>query len=106
MESIRVDATRLSDTRGKTVRVIGQVKSFDASSGSGNIDSNGIVSFTYKSGDALMVGCWYELIAIVQQDLTLNILQSFDFGTEFNANAAIKLVDVVHRLPELFQSEV
>lgn len=106
METIRVDATRLSDTTSKTVRIIGLIKSFDSTTGSGNLDANGSVAFTCKNGDELIATHWYELIAIVQQDLSLNILQSFDFGTEFNANAANKLVDVVHRLPELFQPTV
>jgi hypothetical protein len=103
MESIRVDATRLAEVIGKTVRVIGQLKSLDGEN-AGQLDSNGQISFTSNSDTLFEIDHWYEVIAIVKPDLSLNILQSFDFGTKFNAHAANKLIEVIHKHPELYHS--
>lgn len=105
MESIRIDATMLAQTMGKTVRIIGQVKSIDAGSSKAVIESNGTVTV---AGDIdmsdLKTGNWYEFIGLVQENLEVRALQKFDFGSNINANAVKKMVEVVHRVPELFQS--
>lgn len=105
MESLRVDATLLAQSSNKTVRIIGQLKSLDTTNSSASLDSNGLISVSSSSNtDDLVVDNWYEVIGVVQKDLSVNVLQWFDFGKDFNANAAKKLVEVVHRVPELYHS--
>lgn len=103
MESLRVDATLLAQSSNKTVRIIGQLKSLDTGNSSASLDSNGLISVSSSSNtDELVVDNWYEVIGVVQKDLSVNVLQWFDFGKDFNGNAAKKLVEVVHRVPELY----
>lgn len=105
MESLRVDATLLAQSSNKTVRIIGQLKSVDTTDSSATIDSNGLINVSSASNmDNLVVDNWYEVIGVVQKDLSVNVLQWFDFGKEFNSNAAKKLVEIVHRVPELYHS--
>lgn len=103
MESIRVDATFLQQFIGHTVRIIAQVK--QVTGNSFVAESNGTVQFTSDADTSeLTQGHWYEIVGIVQKDLGISALQWFDFGDKFNAAAATKLVEVVHRLPELYYS--
>lgn len=104
MESLRIDATMLGQTTSKTVRIIGQLKSLDGAAAV--LDSNGTVQVASSSSNTeqLVVDHWYEIIGVVQKDLSVNALQWFDFGTEFNGKASRKLVEVVNRLPELYHS--
>jgi hypothetical protein len=106
MESIRIDATMLAQTMGKTVRIIGLVKSIDEGSGKAVLEANGTVTVC---GDIdmsdLKVDNWYEFIGLVQESMEITALQKFDFGTNINATAVQKMVEVVHRVPELFQAQ-
>lgn len=107
METLRVDATILSTANTKTVRVIGQLKSLNGDN-SGTIDSNGVIKINSSVDLSNMkVGHWYEVIGVVKHDdLSINVFQFFDFGDDehFNEKAAMKLIDVVHRIPELYYS--
>lgn len=106
MESIRIDATMLAQTMGKTVRIIGLVKSIDEGSGKAVLEANGTVTVC---GDIdmsdLKVDNWYEFIGLVQESMEITALQKFDFGTNINATAVQKMIEVVHRVPELFQAQ-
>lgn len=106
MESARIDATLLSQFTGQTVRICGPVTSvgIDAS-GNCTLTANGPITV---STDALQpeVGHSYEVVGLVQQDLSVRALQWFDCGPseKFNAVAAGRLVDIANRLPELYRS--
>lgn len=101
MESIRVDATLLMQFTGHTVRIIGKGK--HVTGNSFVLESNGSIQCSYDADTRNMIeGNWYEIVGLVQKDLTVKALQWFDFGREFNGAAATKLVEIVHRLPELY----
>lgn len=105
MESLRVDATLLGQSTSKTVRIIGKLNSIDSGS-SGTINSNGTINITSATDmNNLTVDNWYEILGKVQKDLSVNVLEFFDFGKDINENAVKKLVEVVHRVPELYSSE-
>ncbi|KAG0675389.1 hypothetical protein C6P40_001726 [Pichia californica] len=106
MESIRVDATTLSQPTNKTVRIIGQLKTIDSSS-TGTINANGIINVSSSTDmNSLIIGNWYEMLGKIQKDdLSINVMEFFDFGTDINENAIKKLVQVAHQVPELFVTE-
>ena len=103
MISIRVDATMLSQNVSKTIRIIGQLKSINENDNSGILDSNGTVNFQIDNNfNELLINNYYEFIAIVKPDLSIKVLQTFNFGDNLNINAVNKMVEVVHKIPELY----
>lgn len=101
--SIRVDATRLQQFQGKVVRVIGRCDAFDTSDMRGKLESNGSIPIKSPS-QALDAGKNYEIIGRIGSgdDLAIQVYTMTELSDNLNLDVAKKLVDFVHKVPELF----
>ncbi|ODV86057.1 hypothetical protein CANARDRAFT_175789 [[Candida] arabinofermentans NRRL YB-2248] len=105
MESIRVDATLLQQFKRKTVRIIGKLISKSSNNAILNSNGNVELKFTHQNQllDSLIIDHWYECIGMVDDDdLSIKVIQCIDFGTEINEKAVLKVVELSHKVPELF----
>lgn len=66
------------------------------------LDANGEIALQNADSYNLIVDNYYEIIGLVQKDLSVSILQAFDLGHDFNMKAATKLVEIVHKFPEIY----
>lgn len=103
LQSIRIDATYLQQSAKKTVRVLGLLKSYEQSSKSCTLDSNGPITIRFSNdrGD-LSSGNWYECIGIVQDDLSIKCIDFLNMGNNLNEKSVLKVVELSHKFPELF----
>ncbi|KAG7191646.1 uncharacterized protein KQ657_002915 [Scheffersomyces spartinae] len=101
--SIRVDATRLQQFQGKVVRVMGRCELFNTNDMRGKLESNGPIPIKSPS-QILEAGKNYEIIGRIGSgdDLTVQVYTMTELSDDFNLEVAKKLVDFVHKVPELF----
>ncbi|KAK6459436.1 replication factor A protein 3 [Scheffersomyces xylosifermentans] len=101
--NIRVDATLVAQHQGKLVRIIGKCESYDSDSLTATIISNGSISLTLQEGEVLKVGKIYEIIGKVStSDYKVNVYNVIELSDNVNLEVAQKLVQYVHKVPELF----
>jgi replication factor A3 len=100
--NIRIDASLLATHQGKLVRIIGACESYDSSSESGVLNSNGPIKLTLQN-DSLAVGKNYEIIGKVStSNNSVNVYSVIELSDNVNMEVAQKLVSYVHKVPELF----
>lgn len=100
--NIRIDASLLATHQGKLVRIIGVCESYDSSSESGVLNSNGPIKLTLQN-DSLLVGKSYEIIGKVStSNNSVNVYSVIELSDNVNMEVAKKLVSYVHKVPELF----
>lgn len=102
--NIRIDASLLPSHQGKLVRIIGKLESYNPSSQSGSLSSNGSIKLNLTQSDtALQVNKIYEIIGKVStSDASVNVYSSVEFSDNTNLDVAAKLVQYTHKVPELF----
>ncbi|KAI5801461.1 replication factor A protein 3 [Peziza echinospora] len=96
----RVNAPLLERFVNQTVRLVGKVISLRGETAT--LDASGQVLVHLNSGTHWSVGHAVEVIAKVQQDLSLRVLTSIDLGTDVDFNAVDAVVDATHRYKEIF----
>ncbi|GME77929.1 unnamed protein product [Ambrosiozyma monospora] len=106
MESIRVDATLLSQFKHKTVRILGQLESVDPSTQTAILKCNGPITIKYQGNFqelSAQVGKFIEVIGMIDSgDLSCKVMQVIPMGDNVNLNAVVKLVQLCHVYPQLF----
>ncbi|KAA8906155.1 hypothetical protein TRICI_005188 [Trichomonascus ciferrii] len=94
-ETPRVNASCLEDFKGRTIRILGKVKSLHGESCV--IDANGDVT------DAnFEVGQFYEVIGRISDDSSVKMLQYQDFGTNIDMTNVDNLVKLQHKYKTIF----
>ncbi|GME89880.1 unnamed protein product [[Candida] boidinii] len=115
METVRVDATLLQQYTGRTIRIIGKLEDINYQSNKLTINSNGKVILNIndsqldliKNGKnnnnkSINIGTFIEIIGFINNDLTIKVIQFFDFGDNLNEDVLNKLTTYIHKVPELF----
>ncbi|KAH3669434.1 hypothetical protein OGAPHI_001555 [Ogataea philodendri] len=110
MESIRVDASNIAQFTNKTVRVIGKLVDKSSNQGTAVVQANGSVELRFKNQqtllESMLLNNWYETIGIVDADNTVKVIQIIDFGSQISEAAVTKLVELSHKVPEIFYTTV
>ncbi|KAG7866016.1 hypothetical protein KL918_004005 [Ogataea parapolymorpha] len=110
MESIRVDASIISQFTKKTVRVIGKLIDKSTGAGTAIVQCNGSIQLKFQNQQALLesltLNNWYECIGIVDTDNSVKVIQIIDFGDQISEPAVTKLVEMSHKVPELFYTSL
>jgi replication factor A3 len=102
--NIRIDASLLLANQGKLVRIIGKCESYDGSSNTATLNSNGTIPLSLQN-DSLVVGKNYEIIGkCSSNNLGVNVYSVIELSDNINLDVAQKLVSYVHKVPELFYS--
>ncbi|KAF2397681.1 replication factor A protein 3 [Trichodelitschia bisporula] len=99
----RVTQQYLENFRDRVVRIVGKVTKLNGDTAI--IDANGTVKITLNREANLAVGHAAEIVGRVQPDLSILMLGSTDFGTDFNLNAAAAVVEATHRWKEIFYGD-
>ncbi|KAM0722222.1 hypothetical protein Q7P37_001663 [Cladosporium fusiforme] len=103
----RITAPYLEQFSHQTVRILGKVRQLRGEQAT--IDAGGQISVFLNRDAHLQLNHAVEIIGKVQNDLSVRVMASTDFGpesaiveqtTDFNAVEAV--VDVTHRYPEMF----
>ncbi|KAG7822980.1 hypothetical protein KL909_003583 [Ogataea angusta] len=110
MESIRVDASIISQFTKKTVRVIGKLIDKSTGAGTATVQCNGSIQLKFQNQQALLesllLNNWYECIGIVDTDNSVKVIQIIDFGDQISEPAVTKLVEMSHKVPQLFYTSL
>lgn len=101
--NIRIDASLLQSHQGKLVRIIGKCESYDGSSNTATLNSNGSIPLSLQN-DSLIVGKNYEIIGKNSTNNSVNVYSVIELSDNINLDIAQKLVSYVHKVPELFYS--
>ncbi|KAK9453532.1 replication factor A protein 3 [Dipodascopsis uninucleata] len=96
----RTNAELLHLFVGRPVRLIGRVTSFHGDTVT--LDAGGSVTARTNVGVQMTEGHAYEIIGRVNQDLSLKILDSVDFGTNINMDNANTLAALSNQYNEIF----
>ncbi|KAF8425664.1 replication factor A protein 3 [Tirmania nivea] len=96
----RINHALLERFTGMTVRLVGKVTQLRGDTAS--VDSGGPVLVHMNSDAHWAVGTFVEVVARVQQDLSLRVLMSVDLGRDVDMNAVENVVEVNHRYKEIF----
>lgn len=100
---IRIDAPLVGSHQGKIVKIAGKVLAYDHLSNTATIDSNGPIQFSLNPSQELEVNKIYEIIGKVStSSLEVNAYSVIRLSDNFNLLVALKLVEYVHKVPELY----
>ncbi|KAK9465721.1 replication factor A protein 3 [Lipomyces arxii] len=96
----RITAQLLQMYQGRVVRLIGKLT--DIRGNSATLDSAGSVNVSLARGVEFQQGHFYEVIGRVNPDLSLQMLDGVDFGTNIDMDNAIALANLSQKYPEIF----
>ncbi|KAL1589909.1 hypothetical protein WHR41_01334 [Cladosporium halotolerans] len=98
----RITAPYLEQFSHQTVRILGKVRQLRGEQAT--IDAGGQISVFLNRDSHLQLNHAVEIIGKVQNDLSVRVMASTDFGPEggIDFNAVDAVVDVTHRYPEMF----
>ncbi|EME86234.1 uncharacterized protein MYCFIDRAFT_186535 [Pseudocercospora fijiensis CIRAD86] len=98
----RINAEYLEHFSHKTVRITGKVRQIRGETAV--IDAKGSITLHLNKDCHLQNNHAVEIIGKVQQDLSVKVLASTDFGLEndIDFNAIDAVVDATHRYHEIF----
>ncbi|GAB7328924.1 hypothetical protein MBLNU13_g00783t1 [Cladosporium sp. NU13] len=101
----RITAPYLEQFSHQTVRILGKVRQLRGEQAT--IDAGGQISVFLNRDSHLQLNHAVEIIGKVQNDLSVRVMASTDFGPEGNIdfNAVEAVVDATHRYPEMFYSK-
>lgn len=100
--SIRVDAPLVPEYQGKIVRIIGKCELFDSGSSRAILHANGKVDLAVNN-TTFEINKNYEIIGKVATDsATVLVLSAVELSDNVNLDVASKLVQYVHKVPELY----
>ncbi|KAK9477737.1 replication factor A protein 3 [Lipomyces japonicus] len=98
----RVNAQHLDKFKGQHVRLVGRVTG-STGTATTTFDANGSVTVTSASADReFEQGHVYEVIGIVQPDLSIKAIDGFDWGTNVNLENVNGLVELSQAHREIF----
>ncbi|KAG7666090.1 uncharacterized protein J8A68_000346 [[Candida] subhashii] len=103
--NIRIDATLLQANQGKLVRIIGKCESFDRHSNIATLISNGPITLEIPMEINMEITKNYEIIGKVSSNssnLNVHVFSVIELSDNLNLDVAQKLVQYVHKVPELF----
>lgn len=101
--SIRIDATLLQQYQGKLVRLMGKCESYDPSSNTATLSCNGTINLICNPDESFVVDKNYEIIGKVgTNDTSVFILSAIELSDNLNMDVVKKLVEYVHKVPELY----
>ncbi|KAK7719458.1 hypothetical protein SLS57_005656 [Botryosphaeria dothidea] len=95
----RINAPLLEQFTHQTVRILGKVTQLRGEQAT--IDANGSINLHLNRDSHLNLNNAVEIIGKVNQDLSVRVLTSTDFGS----NIADAVVDATHRYKEIFYGE-
>ncbi|KAI5836862.1 replication factor A protein 3 [Morchella snyderi] len=96
----RINAPLLERFQGRVVRIVGKVLELHGETAT--IDSHGTIVAHLDRDSHLAVGHAAELVGKIQQDLSVKVLNSTDFGTNIDFKVYDSLVEVNHMYKEIF----
>ncbi|KAF8430616.1 replication factor A protein 3 [Terfezia claveryi] len=96
----RVNSSLLERFVGQTVRLVGKVMQLRGETAT--VDSAGNVLVHMNKDTHWSIGNFVEVVARVQQDLSLKTFMSVDLGRDVDMNAVEYVVEVNHRYREIF----
>jgi len=99
----RILATHLENFKHQNVRILGKVTQLRGEHA--QIDAGGLITILLGRDSHLTLNHAVEIIGKVQQDLTIRVLASTDFGTGVDFDAAAAVVDATHRYKEIFYGD-
>ncbi|KAF2462140.1 replication factor A protein 3 [Lineolata rhizophorae] len=99
----RITAQYLQSFEHQTVRMVGKVTLLRGEQAT--IDAGGPITIHLNRDAHLQVGHAVEVIGKVQQDLTVRVFSSTDFGTNIDFAAIDAVVDATHRHKEIFYGD-
>ncbi|KAF4312941.1 hypothetical protein GTA08_BOTSDO01498 [Botryosphaeria dothidea] len=99
----RINAPLLEQFTHQTVRILGKVTQLRGEQAT--IDANGSINLHLNRDSHLNLNNAVEIIGKVNQDLSVRVLTSTDFGSNIDFNAADAVVDATHRYKEIFYGE-
>ncbi|KAF8477094.1 replication factor A protein 3 [Kalaharituber pfeilii] len=99
----RINSTMLENFINRTIRMVGKV--LELRGETATVDSAGSALIHMASNTHWAIGHYVEVVAKVQQDLSLKVLMSLDLGTDVDMNAYEALVDANHKFKEIFYDQ-
>jgi len=96
----RITAPYLEQFSHQTVRILGKVTQLRGEQAT--IDAGGQIQLHLNRDAHLTVNHAIEVIGKVQNDLSVRVLVSTDFGTGIDFGIADAVVDATHRYHEIF----
>ncbi|EKG20657.1 hypothetical protein MPH_02012 [Macrophomina phaseolina MS6] len=99
----RINAPLLEQFTHQTVRILGKVTQLRGEQAT--IDASGNINLHLNRDSHLTLNNAVEVIGKVNQDLSVRVLSSTDFGSNIDFTAADAVVDVTHRYKEIFYGE-
>ncbi|KAK8220068.1 hypothetical protein M8818_000484 [Zalaria obscura] len=96
----RITAPYLEQFSHQTVRILGKVTQLRGEQAT--IDAGGQITLHLNRDSHLTVDHAVEVIGKVQNDLSVRVLVSTDFGTGIDFGIADAVVDATHRYHEIF----
>ncbi|EGW32321.1 uncharacterized protein SPAPADRAFT_138892 [Spathaspora passalidarum NRRL Y-27907] len=102
MENIKVDSTLLASNQNKVVSLFGKCESYDQSSNTAIVISNGPVKLELPEGEPITINKNYEIIGKATGDSSVRVFSVTELTDNFNLDLAHKLVHYTHKVPELF----
>lgn len=103
MLEFRIDSTLLEANKGKVVRFIGKCESFNGPSNTATVIATGTINLALNGEDTLQVGKIYEITGKLNaSNLVVQVYNVIEFSDNTNLEAAQKLAQFTHKVPELF----
>ncbi|KAF2835432.1 ssDNA binding protein-like protein Ssb3 [Patellaria atrata CBS 101060] len=96
----RITAQFLESFTHQTVRILGKVVQIRGEQAT--VDAGGEINVILNRDSHLVPNHAVEIIGKVQNDLTVRVLTSTDFGTGIDFAASEAVVDATHRYKEIF----
>ncbi|KAF1815090.1 hypothetical protein P152DRAFT_245024 [Eremomyces bilateralis CBS 781.70] len=102
-ETPRVNGQYLGNFRHRHVRLIGKVAQLMGETAV--IDCTGMVTIHLNRESHLSVDHWVEIIGKVNEDMSIKVLNSTDFGTNIDYTSVEAVVDLTHRYRSIFYGD-
>ncbi|KAF2084614.1 replication factor A protein 3 [Saccharata proteae CBS 121410] len=96
----RITAQYLQQFQNQTVRILGKVTQLRGDQAT--IDAGGSINVHLNREAHLTMNNAAEIIGKVNNDLSVKVLTSTDFGSNIDFNAAMAVVEATHRHKEIF----
>ncbi|KAI9687937.1 MAG: hypothetical protein M1822_002019 [Bathelium mastoideum] len=96
----RVTAPYLESFLHRTVRILGKV--IQLRGDQATVDSGGQINVILSRDSHFVPNHFFEVVGKVQNDLSVRVLASTDFGTDVDFKTYEMVVDVTHRHKEIF----
>ncbi|PWW79491.1 replication factor A protein 3 [Tuber magnatum] len=96
----RINAPLLMQYIGRTIRLVGKVT--DIHGDKATLESSGVIVVHVDRDSNLKLGNAVEVVARVNQDLSIKVLSSSDFGNNLDMKVYEELVGICQQHKEIF----